>query len=167
MSRGVDIPINDLLRLFNTYLWTSNVRSFRGRIFRNEKEFGFNVKIQPLYYDTVGSEPIEVLKDDNKDAQCFFDVMPTKKMFDTIKEAECHICFMVNLTSLYPLLTRTEATEQVIEDAENLIKRSQFEFIQLVTGYESFNDYQWNESALSDLSSNFLFRFDLKLTYNN
>lgn len=167
MSKGIDIPIDDLILLFNTYLWTTKVRSFYGRIFRNEIPNGYGVKIQPLYYGAVGSEPIEVLKDDRKDAQCFVDVMPNRKMNTDVIEAECRVCFMVNLTAIYPTLTRTEAIETVMNDVKNYIMASQFEFIQLVSGYEAFKDYQWNEDVISDMSGNHLFRFDLKTIYLN
>jgi hypothetical protein len=165
MSKGIDIPIDELIADLTATLWITNTCQFYGRVFRNEKKDGFNVKIQPLYY--VGSEAIDPLKDDRKDAQCFVDVMPTRKMFTDVIEAECRVLFMVNLLTLYPLLTRTEAIEQVMLDVKDLIMSSRFETIQMVSGYEAFNDYGWSEDALSDLQNHHLFRFDLKLTYIN
>jgi hypothetical protein len=165
MSKGIDTPINELIDLFLTNLWTSKTRQFYGRIFRNEKRMGFIIKIQPLYY--VGTEAVDPLKDDRKDAQCFVDVMPDRKMFADVIEAECRILFMVNLLALYPSLTHTEAVEQVMADVKRQIMLSEFETIQMVSGYEAFNDYHWSEDALSDLQNHHLFRFDLLLTYIN
>jgi hypothetical protein len=165
MSKGIDIPIDELIADFTARLWTMKTCQFYGRVFRNEHKEGFTVKIQPLYY--VGSEAVDPLKDDRKDAQCFVDVMPTRKMFADVIEAECRVLFMVNLLTLYPLLTRTEAIEQIMKDVKDRIMSSQFTTIQMVSGYEAFNDYQWSEDALSDLQNHHLFRFDLKLTYIN
>jgi hypothetical protein len=165
MSKGIDIPIDELITSFTAKLWTSKTCQFYGRVFRNEFKDGFSVKIQPVFY--IGSEGIDPLKDDRKDAQCFVDVMPTRKMFADVIEAECRVLFMVNLLTLYSTLTRTEAIEQIMLDVKEQIMQSQFEVIQMVSGYEAFNDYQWREDALSDLQNHHLFRFDLKLTYSN
>jgi hypothetical protein len=123
------------------------------------------VKVKPLYY--VGSEVVDPLKNDTKDAQCFVDVMPVRKMNADVIDAECRVLFMVNLLALYPALTRTEAIEQVMLDVKKLILSSEFETIQMVSGYEAFSDYQWSEDALSDLREHHLFRFDLQTTYIN
>jgi hypothetical protein len=88
-------------------------------------------------------------------------------MFADVIEAECRVLFMVNLLTLYSTLTRTEAIEQIMLDVKEQIMQSQFEVIQMVSGYEAFNDYGWGEDSLSDLQNHHLFRFDLKLTYSN
>jgi hypothetical protein len=167
MSAGIDIPIDDLITLFTARLWTTKTRQFYGRIFRMEVKDGYVVKVKPLYYGAVGADPVETLKDDRKDAQCFVDVMPVRKMNADVIDAECRVLFMVNLTALYPALTRTEAIEQVMLDVKQSIIYSEFQFIQMVSGYEAFNDYQWSEDALSDLKGHHLFRFDLKINYIN
>jgi hypothetical protein len=164
MSKGIDIPIDALIDSFMTRLWTSNNNQFYGRIFRNEKKEGSSVKVVPIYYD--GSEGIDPLRNDNKDAQCFVDVMPTRKMFADVIEAECRVLFMVGLSSLYPTLNRTEAIEQVMSDVKNVLIYSGFNIIQMVSGYEAFKDYGWSEDDMIDLTDH-LFRFDLKITYTN
>lgn len=161
MSKGIDIPIDALIADFTAELWTLNTCQFYGRVYRNE----FNGVIQPLYY--LGTEAVEVLKDDRKDAQCFVDVMPVRKMTADIIEAECRICFMVNLDELYPAVGRSEAIESAMGEVKNLLMSSQFEFIQMVSGPDAFADYKWSEDQISDLQHYHLFRFDLKINYIN
>ena len=159
MSKGVDIPIDALITDLTTYLWPNNITQFYGRVFRNE----VNGKTYPLYYSN--GEGIDVLKDDRKDAQCFVEVVPNRKMFADVIEAECRMFFMVNLSMIYPLLSRTDAIEEVMHDATILIFGSQFDFVQLVSGAEAFKDFP--DDAISDLSGQHLFRFDLKCNYIN
>jgi len=167
MSKGIDIAIDDLLADFNAYLWTSNVRSFYGRVFRNER-FG---KLAPEIWITPDSY-VEVLKDTSKDAQCFFDVQPNIPMKADICTADVWLCFMVNLAKLYPTLTRSEATEQVHEDVLELILSSQFTVDSngLIQGFAGFKDYDWGEDdaqTKADMSPHYLFRFNLQTIYTN
>lgn len=159
MNKGIDILIDALIADFTSYLWTGNVNQFYGRIFRNE----LNGKIYPLYY--LGSEGIDVLKDDRKDSQCFVEVMPTRKMFADIIEAECRVYFMVNLSMIYPLLSRTDSIEEVMRDVKDIIFNSEFNFVQLVSGVEAFKDFP--DDAISDLSGQHLFRYDVRCNYIN
>jgi len=161
MSKGIDIPIDNLIADFTSYLWTTKTRQFYGRIFRNSR----NGKIQPVYYS--GNQGIDVLKDSKKDAQCFADATDDRKMFSDIVEAEVRILFMVNLSTLYPSLSRPDAIEQVMEDVVTVLMLSQFNLVKMVSGEDSFSDYKWSEDALSDLQSHHLFRFDLKTVYTN
>jgi len=161
MSKGIDISIDALAADFTAYLWTSNVRSFYGRVFRNER----NGKISPEIWVTP-NKYIEVLKDSSKDAQCFFDVQPSIPMIADICTADVWLCFMVNLQKLYPTLTRQDATEQVTRDVLDLILQSQFEVKGLVTGITGFSSYDW-ESVLSDMAPHYLFRFNLQTIYTN
>jgi hypothetical protein len=172
MSAGIDIPIDTLVASFTANLWTTKNCQFYGRVFRSERKVAFPkqyegemIKIQPLYY--VNGKAVDPLKNDGKDAQCFVDVMPSRKMFADVIEAECRVMFMVNLTAIYPALSRTESIEQVMADVKRQIMFSGFDIIQMVSGYTAFNEYGWSEDALSDLQDNHLFRYDLKLTYIN
>lgn len=167
MSKGIDISIDQLLTDFNARLWTDKVRSFYGRVFRNERlEIG---KISPEIWITPNNY-IEVLKDDSKDAQCFFDVQPNEPITDDyIHSTDIWLCFMVNLKAIYPTLTRTEATEKVHTDVENLLLNSNFKNNGLVRGFEGFKGYDFGENPQykADMSPHYLFRFNLKSTYIN
>ncbi len=162
MSKGIDIPIDALITQLTAGLWTTNNCQFYGRVFRNE----FNGKIQPLYYISA-EESVDPLKDDRKDAQCFVDVMPVRKMYADVIEAEVRLLFMVNLSALYPGLSRTESIEQVMQDVTAELMQSQFDLIQMVSGYTAFDDYIWKEDTSTDVGLDHVFRFDLKLTYCN
>lgn len=161
MSKGIDIPIDALIAQLTADLWTDKNRQFYGRVFRNQVDG----KIQPLYY--VGEDALDPLKDDRKDAQCFIDVIPTRKMFADVVEAECRIIFMVNLKVLYPGISRTEAIEQVLTDVMPELMASEFEIIQSISGHNALDDYIWKEDTSTDIGLDHVFRFDLKLTYCN
>jgi len=164
MSKGIDIPIDDLLTDFATYLWPTSVRAFYGRIFRNER----NGKISPEVWITPNNY-IEVLKDTSKDAQCFFDVQPNITMNTDIYTADIRLCFMVNLAKLYPTLLRTEATEQVLADVKNLLMEGQFTINGVTTGITGFSDYDFGDDlqSLADMSPHYLFRYNIQTTYIN
>lgn len=162
MSKGIDIPIDALITQLTAGLWTTNNCQFYGRVFRNE----FNGKIQPLYYISA-EESVDPLKDDRKDAQCFVDVMPTRKMFVDVIEAEVRLLFMVSVSALYPGVSRTEGIEQIMKDVISEILQSQFEIVQMVSGYTAFNDYVWREDTSTDIGLDHVFRFDLKINYIN
>jgi hypothetical protein len=166
MSKGIDISINQLLTDFTARLWTNKVRSFYGRVFRNERfEIG---KISPEIWITPNNH-IEVLKDNSKDAQCFFDVQPNETVNVNIHTATVWLCFMVNLSKIHPELTRTEATERIQTDVEHLLIDSNFKIEGMVRGYEGFKGYDFGKDAqaLADVSPNYLFRFNLSCTYIN
>ena len=164
MSKGIDIPIDSLVTDFNANLWTSVSRSFYGRVFRNQRNNGISPEIW-----TSPNDYIEVLKNDSKDAQCFFDVQPNISITTDLHIAEVWACFMVNLRSIYPNLTRTEATEQVQKDVKDLILMSQFDITGLITGIDGFNGYDWGElpQNKADMSPHYLFRYTLQVIYNN
>jgi hypothetical protein len=163
MSKGIDISIDALVADFTAYLWTSNIRSFYGRVFRNER----NGRISPEVWVTP-NKYVEVLKDTAKDAQCFFDVQPSVPMVADICEADIWLCFMVNLQKLYPTLTRTEATEQAHADVLDLIMSSEFTVDKtgLIPGFTGFKDYDWDEAA-ANMSPHYMFRFNLNKIYSN
>lgn len=161
MSKGIDIPIDALIAQLTANLWTANTRQFLGRVYRN----AIDGKIQPLYY--TGTEDIDVLKDDRKDAQCFVDVMPTRNMFADVIEAECRICFMVDLSALYPTVSRSEAVERVMADVIYELTHSEFVITQMVSGYTAFDDYIFSEDTSTDVGLDHVFRFDIKTTYTN
>jgi len=168
MSKGIDISIDALIADFTANLWTGKVNSFYGRVFRNER---FDTgKVCPEIWLTPDNY-IEVLKDTKKEAQCFVDVQPEIKINYDIHTAELWLCFMVNLSAIYPTLTRTEATEQVQKDVKDILLTSRFSITGLITGYEGFKNYDWGESttvqAKADMSPHYLFRFNLQLIYSN
>ncbi|HEY5590684.1 MAG TPA: hypothetical protein VIK55_06660 [Paludibacter sp.] len=167
MSKGIDIPIDALLADLNTYLWTANIRSFYGRVFRNVK--ADSSKVCPEIW-TVGNKYIDVLKDSSKDAQCFFDVQPSPANSKDIFTSDVWLCLMLNLTNLYPSLSRMEATDQVQRDVMDLLMSSQFE-ITGMTGAEGFTGYDWGEDTnvqvKADMSPHYLLKYTLQVTYIN
>lgn len=165
MSKGIDIPIDALITDFTNSLWIGNICQFYGRVYRNEVKDGYRTQIQPIYY--INHDGIDVLKDDRKDAQCFVDVMPIRKFTGDVIEAEVRVLFMVNMAALYPLLSRSDAIEQVMADVKNELLASEFEITQMVSSYEAFSDYKWEEQSDADTKDDHVFRFDLKLIYIN
>lgn len=167
MSKGIDIPIDALLADFTSYLWTDKVHSFYGRISRNVKSE--SSKVCPEIW-LSGNKYIDVLKDSSKDAQCFFDAQPQSPNAKDIFTSDVWLCFMVNLSKLYPLLSRSEAQDQVQRDVIDLLMSGQFE-ITGFSGYEGFTGYDWGEDqtiqAKADMSPHYLFKYTLQATYIN
>ena len=166
MSKGIDIPIDELVGYFNTYLWTDKVRSFYGRVFRTERDGKISPEVQ-----IAGTEKyVKVLKDTAKHAQCFFDVQPNPINSKDIYTADIWLCMMVNLSKLYPSLSRAEAQDQVQRDVMDLLMSSQFE-VTGITGGEGFTGYDWGEDstaqAKADMSPNYLFKYILQTTFIN
>lgn len=170
MSKGIDKHIDQLLVDFNSYLWEGKTRSFYGRVFRNERIADFGTRIAPEVWVTPNTY-IEVLKSKKYDAQCFFDVQPNETINIDNHTADVWLCFMVNLAVLYPTLTRTEATEKVHTDVEVLLLNSNFIVEGLVRGFQGFTGYDWGEDRTTqskvDMSPHYLFRFNLKINYQN
>jgi hypothetical protein len=161
MSLGIDIHIDNQVTDYTAKLWVGKVNQFYGRVFRNENEEG---KIIPEWWIS-GNEYKEVLTDDTKDAQCFFDVLPASEVMGNDLKSEIQIYFMVNLYSLYPTYTRTEASEQVIRDVLNYTKGT---VLRVTRGFESFKTWDYPQSSWrGDMSPYFLFRVDFTLIYNN
>ena len=164
MSKGVDIVIDAALSDFNNRLWVSNNRSFYGRVFRNETYSETGTKIIPEI-SVDGKSYTEVLKDNSLDAQCFFDVLPSREMIKTMEKNTVRVMFMVNLTALYPALTRTEATETVERDVFNILSSNFDDVSILVSGRTAFSDYKFDGKDIADMSPHYLFRFDC-ISYN-
>jgi hypothetical protein len=167
MSKGIDIPIDELFSLFNANLWVGKQTAFNGRAFRNERFE--NGKISPEIWISP-NDYIEVLKDNTKDAQCFFDVQPDIDITKDVHRAKVWLCVMVNLAAVYPSMTRTEATEQVHSDVKRLVLNSQFEIDGLMTGFAGFETYDWGQNDaqnLVNMSPHYLFRYNLIVTYTN
>jgi len=169
MSKGIDIPIDSLRTMFQTYLWKGKNRSFYGRVFRNERFADFGSKVSPEVWLSANNY-IEVLKDIRYDAQCFFDIQPSSTVNTHIHTSDVWLCFMVNLQALYPTLTRTEATEKVCVEIEKLLVQSDFVYEGLIRGYQGFMGYDWGEDrttqAKADMSPHYLLRFNLKVSYS-
>jgi hypothetical protein len=112
-----------------------------------------------------------VLKNTNYDTQCFFDVQPTEgETIGDVHSVEVWICFMLDLSAVYPSLTRQEATEQAHRDTEELIIDSEFENPSLVRGFTGFTGYDWGDNAdqaKADMHPHYCFRFSTNLNYIN
>jgi len=165
---GIDKHINMAVEDLNANLWFGKNTSFYGRCFRNEKRGQIGTVIKPELY-TSANDYVDVLLDDTKGGQCFFDVQPTNPSDENgIYSSETWACFMVNLTTVYPTLNRTEATEQAHTDAEEILN-NHFPITGLVRGFEGFKGYDWgaDHQAHVDMQPYYLFRFNLTIKYNN
>jgi len=162
MSKGIDKPIDACVLNLLAKLYPSNTRQFLGRVFREQS----NGKIKPIYY-TSSDQYIDCLKNDSIDAQCFFDLQPITKFNSSVLECEIWSLWMLNLTALYPTLTRTEATEQAQYDIGRLLDHPSFEITRIVRDFEGFKGYDFSDINVSSFSPHYLLRFDLKLFYSN
>jgi len=167
MSKGVDVPIDELVGVFDSELWISNNCQFYGRIFRNEiinQQTGQKI-IVPEYYIENSDDYRDVLLDDSKDAIGFFDVVADNSIIPTV--ADVRVCFAVNLQKLYPAIG-TRATEYAHESVYNILKGSIALFdtaSKLIRGADAFSDYGQSDATKHNMSPYYLFRFDVKLEY--
>jgi len=166
MSEGIDIPIDSLVSAFESELWTNSETSYYGRVFRNERMNEGIIQVSPEIWQSA-NHYIEVLKNVEYDAQCFFDVQPTIQLQADNHKAVVWICFMVNLGKVYSAYTRTEATELVHFDTRRIIELSQFDITELVTGFEGFRDYDWSREnqGIVDMSPHYLFKYVTEIDY--
>lgn len=165
---GVDKNIDQAVSDLKSSLWIGNETAFYGRCFRNEKRGQIGTVIKPEVY-TSSTDYVEVLTDDTKAGQCFFDVQPTNGSDENgVYSADTWICFMVNLSKVYPSLTRTEGTEQAHTDAEEILSQH-FNITGLVRGFEGFKGYDFGgeHQAHVDMHPYYLFRFNTNIKYNN
>lgn len=164
MSKGVDILIDATIVDFTARLWIGKINSFYGRIFRNEVLTDSGLKIVPEV-SIDGKSYVEVLKDDRKDAQCFFDVLPEGDMVGAMEKNTIRAMFMVNLVALYPTLTRNEATETAKKEVFDILSGNFDSISGFISGRTAFSDYYFPGLDLADMSPHFLFRFDC-ISYN-
>jgi len=159
---GVDAPIERLRLLFVGNLWSGKNNSFNGRCFRNEQDGKLIPEIK-----ITGNDYEEVLLQDFNDSTVFFDVEPTRESNgkDNLK-ANINIYFAVDLSKLYPSLDRNEATETAYRDVIDQINIGGFNFTSLSTGFESYDTWNYDESAEDNMSSYHLFRINTTIDYN-
>lgn len=158
---GIDKPIERLRLLFESNLWVANKSIFYGRCFRNERNGGLIPEIN------TNNEYREVLLQDFNDSTVFFDVDPVREVIGlTDINASVDIYFAVDLTNLYPLLTRNEATETAYKDVVKYINGSDFDFQGLKTGFDSYDTWDYDEASRDNMQSYHLFKINTKLIYN-
>lgn len=157
--------IENLIDCFDDNLWTSKDCKFYGIVDRIENTEMFQIKISPIMW-TDENEYIEVLNDDRRDVTAFFDVQPTVEMFSDVIQSTVRLIFHVDLNTLYPEMTRQEAKDAAIKEVSTWIDESPFNFSQLVTGYTSISDYNYNKDHETNMHPYFYFRFDLTLIHN-
>lgn len=157
--------IENLIDCFDNNLWHTKDCKFYGIVDRIENTEMFQIKVSPIIW-TDGNEYIEVLNDDNRDVTAFFDVQPTVEMFSDVMQSTVRLIFHVDLNTLYPEMTRQEAKDAAIKEVSMWIDESPFNFSQLVTGYTSISDYNYNKDHETNMHPYFYFRFDLTLIHN-
>ena len=161
MSKGIDIPIDDLVTKFESNLWTGNNNVFRGRIQRLESAEG---NTTPQWFNPVSNRYEDVLL--NKFVHCtsFFDVQPNE-VYNSRFEATVWICFAVNLVKLYPSVTE-RATEYAHEDAIKAIKKygKGFKITGIVRGLPAFAEYE-RVKQTDNMNEFYLFRVEASLKY--
>ena len=162
-TAGIDIPINEVVDTFISKLWTGLGVTFRGRVYRNEKDRDLQNFIIPEYYDYDLREYQPVETDDGLGGIGFVDVIPTAPI-EGNPEADVRFCFALNLDKLYPG-EGTRATEQAHRDVQQILVGSSFELTSLVRGAPAFSDYGHTKQTGMDMHPFYLFRFDTKLEY--
>lgn len=156
---SIDVSIDRLKAKFTSDLWNTKSPTFFGRVFRNER----NGDVIPERYIS-DNEYQDVLLRDYISALGFFDVQPNEK-YEGYFVSDVWICFSVNLTKLYPSLSRTEATETVHNDVLKLINRiGGWKVTGLVRGLPAFSDYSRVKDS-DNLHPNYLFRFNTQVKY--
>ena len=158
---NIDSIISNTLIDFNARLWTSNTRSFCGRIFRDIVGESGIIPTIPITGDKYG----EVLKDKKYDAQCFFDVLPGGEMIGMMEKNTVRVMLMVDLARLYPTSTRIEATELAKKEVFNLLSCNFDSIANFISGRTAFSDYEFKGVNISDVSPHYLFRFEC-ISYN-
>ena len=108
MSKGIDIPIDDLVSKFDSDLWVGFSNNFKGRIQRTISDDG----VIPEWFNPDSDEYEDVLLDDTKDSISFFDVDSSEE-YDSRFKSKVKICFAVNLKTLYPSVSE-RATEYAL-----------------------------------------------------
>lgn len=159
---GVDKPIERLRLLFESSLWNGKSNKFYGRCFRNERD-----GLIPEIKLEIGDEYKEVLLQDFQDSTVFFDVEPNRDAVSkSIVNANVNIYFAVNLTKLYPLLNRIDATETAYKDVINLVNVSGFDFKAIVSGFEAYETWSYDEASKDNMHPYHLFRINTSINYN-
>lgn len=115
---GIDIPINRLVKLFESKLWVDLTnKEFNGRTQRNI------VKGEIVAQKYIGNNEYHtIMFDDRLDALCFFDCENEEKVIDCdIREQDIRLIFAVNLKTLYPNIDDYRSTPEVHRDVLKII----------------------------------------------
>jgi len=159
---GVDIPIERLRLSFESNLWNGKNNKFFGRCFRNER----NDDLIPEVI-VSGNEYQEVLLQDFNDSTVFFDVEPERESTSNTRvDAKIGIYFAVDLSALYPSLSRNDATETAYNDVINLINLAGFDVKSIISGFESYATWGYDEASRDSMSSYHLFKINTLVNYN-
>jgi hypothetical protein len=159
--KAIDQAISSLLADFNDYLYVGSRKAYYGRVFRKDENGGI---IPEVWVN--GNNYLTIVKDTSKDVQLFFDVQPSIQSIADVNTADVWLCCMLNLSTLYPLLDRNEATQTAQRDIKFHILNSEFSINGMVTGAEGFKAYNM-DATLQDLAPHYLLRFNLSLVYIN
>lgn len=158
MSKGIDIPINELVSKFTDKLWVGNNNVFRGRIQRLLKDG----ETYPEYYDATEKRYKDVLLNKKVDSTVFFDVQSSED-YEYRLTANVWICFAINLGKLYPSVSE-RATEYAHEDVIKIIEKSSFKTTGLVRGLAAFSDYNLVKET-DNMNQFYLFRIETVVKY--
>lgn len=153
--KGIDIPIQTTVDIFNTYLWVGNNNSFNGRCFVNEKK---GIDIPEVYIGRKGYK--EVLLDDRKASISFFDVNSEREQFN----ADVDIYFAVNMDKVYPSIG-LRATEYIISDVLKVLEDSPFVLNKIITGKDAYT--KWNDKYTNNMQPYFLLKLECSTEYSS
>lgn len=156
--KGVDVPIQRLQQILADELWTGFNVEVYGRVF----PFQQSDQLKPVIH-TSGSEYIEVLQDDTKDATVFFDLMGDVEIEEGQHSVTVGIVFSVNLEKLYP--GGTYRTEYVEADALAIINNSPFTPERIIKGETAFDPYTYESDARVSMYPFYAFRIVTKVSY--
>lgn len=160
--KGIDVPIEILRIMFESKLWIGKKNNFYGRCFRNVTRGKLKPEIAITFNDYR-----EVLLQDFSNSTVFFDVDPNRTILgNSDVESEVNIYFAVDLKALYPTLSRNEATETAYSDVSKIINASPFSINGIITGFESYELWDYYRDFIDDLSNYHLFRINTTIIYN-
>ena len=158
MSKGIDIPIEELISKFTSNLWTGFDTIYRGRIQRNERDGD----VIPEWFNPDTNEYEDILLNDKVDATVFVDVQPEED-YTSRFSANVAICFAINIKTLYPSVTE-RATEYAHADAMSVIKKTKFKPNKLIRGLDAFKDYKLVKQT-DNMNQFYLFKIEATIVY--
>jgi hypothetical protein len=158
---GVDVPIQQLQKLFDSDLHPTKKVEVYGRAFHNVRDDG----IVPECF-VGGREYKEVLHDDTKDCVIFFEVTGDVTYNGAgLCSAPVDIIVQCNLKAIYPDGGK-HATELIERDVTDIIdKSSPFHATKIVKGFPAVDMYANTDRARMDMYPRYCFRVKTTVNY--
>lgn len=163
---GIDKPIQEMQQLFIANLWTDvpdDKKQFNHRVFRNEDRNG---NLIPEIYLNNG-EYQEVKFNDNLDVLSWFDVADTTTSYQLGQINQIvGVFFAVNLESIHSTLTHRAVEETHLDVQQILLKRTEFEITEIITGQEAYGDFNVENLKFPNKQPWHVFKFNCNVKYS-